>query len=199
MLKNANATGSLKGIPLHEHTPLTHQQFMDDNLLMGKPSVQESRSLNRNLAAFSKASRMTINLQKYEILFLNTPLATQRNVTHIMGFKAAKIPSKYLGAPLIDSALKHSSWKDLLAKLETRLSQWNLCSLNLASLLVLIKSVLQAMPLYLFFLLFWQPPNGSSRPFTRSRDISSGKETSRGITRPWLNGTMFARPKQREA
>ena len=153
MLKNANAMGSLKGLPLHDHTPLTHQQFVDDNLLMGHPSVLEARSLNRILTTFSKASRMIINLQKSEIFFFNTPLATQRNVTHILGFKAAKLPSKYLGTPLTNSALKHSSWKDLLAKLETRLSQWNLRSLNLASRLVLIKSVLQAMPLYLFYVL----------------------------------------------
>ena len=58
---------------------------------------------------------MTINLQKSKIFFFNTPLSTQMNVTHILGFKVAKLPSKYLGAPLTYSALKHSSWKDLLA------------------------------------------------------------------------------------
>ena len=76
---------------------------------------------------------MTINLHKYEVFLFNTPLATQRNVTRILGFKAAKLPSKYLGAPLTNSSLKHSSWKDLLAKLDSRLLLWNLRSLNLAS------------------------------------------------------------------
>ena len=56
MLKKYNVTGSLKGIPLHDHTPLTHQKFVDENLLMGHPSVQEARSLNHILTTFSKAS-----------------------------------------------------------------------------------------------------------------------------------------------
>ena len=39
MLSKAKAIGSLKGLSLHDHTPLSHQQFVDDNLLMGHPSV----------------------------------------------------------------------------------------------------------------------------------------------------------------
>ena len=62
MLSNAKATSSLKGLSLHDHTPLTHQQFVDDNLLMGHPSVQEARSLSDILTTFSKSSGMTINI-----------------------------------------------------------------------------------------------------------------------------------------
>ena len=153
MLTHTMAQRTLKGLSLHEHTPITHQQFVDDNLLVVHPSVQEARSFNTILATFSKASSMTINLEKYEIFFFNTPLSTQRNIFRILGFKAAKLPSKYLGAPLTDSTLKHSPWRELLTKLELRLSQWTLHMLNLAGCLVLIKFVLQAMPLYLFSVL----------------------------------------------
>eukprot|EP00253_Pinus_taeda_P009857 PITA_09857 len=66
---------------------------------------------------------------------------------------SASLPSTYLGAPLIASALKHSSWRILLEKLEARPSSWTHRSLNMASRLVLIKVVLQAMPLYLFSIL----------------------------------------------
>ena len=96
---------------------------------------------------------MTVNQEKYEIFFFNTPIPTQQNIARILGFKIATLPSKYFGAPLIDSALKHSSWRDLLTKLELCLSHWTLHSLNIASHLVLIKSILQAMPLYLFSVL----------------------------------------------
>lgn len=153
MLIHAKDQGTLKGLTLHEHTPITHQQFVDDNLLMGHPLVQDARSINNILSTFSKASGMTINLEKSEIFFFHTPLPTQRNIAKILGFKAANLPSKYLGAPLIDFALKHSSWKQLLTKLELCLSQWTLRTLNLVGRLVLIKFVLQAMPLYLFSVL----------------------------------------------
>lgn len=65
----------------------------------------------------------------------------------------ASLPSNYLGAPLIASALKHSSWSSLLEKLEARLLQWTYRALNMASRIVLIKAVLQSMPLYLFSIL----------------------------------------------
>ena len=96
---------------------------------------------------------MNINLEKFEIVFFNTPLTTRRNISRILGFKATNIPSKYLGVPLTDLALKHSSWKGLLTKLDLCLSQWTLRTINLAGHLVLIKSVLQAMSLYLFSVL----------------------------------------------
>jgi len=51
------------------------------------------------------------------------------------------------------SALKHSSWKILLEKLEARLLLWTHRALNMASRLVLIKVVLHSMPLYLFSIL----------------------------------------------
>ena len=60
------------------------------------------------------------------------------------------LPSKYLGAPLVDSAIKHASWRALLDNMEALLSSWTYRSLNLASRAILIKSILQAMPLYLF-------------------------------------------------
>eukprot|EP00253_Pinus_taeda_P009178 PITA_09178 len=66
---------------------------------------------------------------------------------------SAALPSKYLGDPLLDSAIKHASWRTLLDKLESRLSSWTFRSLNMAGRLILMKSVLQAMPLYLFSIL----------------------------------------------
>ena len=63
------------------------------------------------------------------------------------------MPANYLGSPLIDSALKHSAWQNLLDKIEARLSSWTFHSLNLPSRLTLVKSVLQSMPIYLFSVL----------------------------------------------
>eukprot|EP00253_Pinus_taeda_P012603 PITA_12603 len=85
--------------------------------------------------------------------FRPSRVTTQKNIARILGFSIAALPSKYLGAPLLDSAIKHASWRTLLDKLEARLSSWTFRSLNIASRLILIKSVLQAMPLSLFSIL----------------------------------------------
>lgn len=122
-------------------------------MLFGHPSVQEARALKSILTDFLEASGALINKVKSQIFFFNTSTTTQRKVSHILGFSIATLPSKYLGAPLFSMALKHSSWNSLLENLEARLSLWTHRALNMASRLVLIKAVLQTMPLYLFSIL----------------------------------------------
>eukprot|EP00253_Pinus_taeda_P031749 PITA_31749 len=152
-LKAAISEGYLKGLSLHQTPTTSHQQFVDDNMLFGHSSVQEARSLISILETFSKASGALINKSKSQIFFFNTPPITQRAIVRIIGFSVESLPSKYLGAPLIASALKHSTWTILLEKLETRLFQWTHRALNMASKMVLIKAVLQSMPIYLFSLM----------------------------------------------
>eukprot|EP00253_Pinus_taeda_P026927 PITA_26927 len=152
-IKNAIQTQELKGITLHQAPTVSHQQFVDDNMIFGYPSVQEARALNSLLLLFSKASGTLINSVKSQIFFFNTHPTTQRAIARILGFSIASLPSKYLGAPLFAYARKHSSWTSLLEKLEAKLSLWTHRSLNMASRLILIKAVLQSMPLYLFSIL----------------------------------------------
>eukprot|EP00253_Pinus_taeda_P031183 PITA_31183 len=152
-LKAAISDGHLKGLSFHQAPTTSHQQFFDDNMLFGHSSVQEARSLISILETFSKASSALINKAKSKIFFFNTPPITQRAIARIIGFSVASLPSKYLGAPLIASALKHSSWTNLLEKLEAKLFQWTHRTLNMANRMVLIKAVLQSMPLYLFSLM----------------------------------------------
>eukprot|EP00253_Pinus_taeda_P021283 PITA_21283 len=142
LIKQAVQSLDLRGISVHVTPAITHQQFVDDNMLFGHPSISEART--------------------YKAL-----LAAERIIAPIIGFSQAKLPSHYLGAPLIDSTLKHASWHQLTEKMESRLWPWthrtlNMASrllswthrtLNMASRLVLIKVVLQSMPLYLFSVL----------------------------------------------
>lgn len=133
---------------------LSHLQFVDDNMLIGKSSIQEAKAFNDILTTFGEASGMEINKIKSNIFFFNTPVYTQIRITRILGFQIrSSLPSKLLGAPLIDSALKNSSWTDLLNKLESKLSSRSFRSLNPQGRLTLLKSVLLAMPLYLLFVM----------------------------------------------
>eukprot|EP00253_Pinus_taeda_P035588 PITA_35588 len=98
----------------------------------------------------SKIKGALMNRVKSQLFFFNTPPVTQRAIARILGFTIATFPSKYLGAPLIASALKHAAWTDLLDKLQARLFLWTHRALNMASRVILIKVVLQSIPLYLF-------------------------------------------------
>eukprot|EP00253_Pinus_taeda_P007997 PITA_07997 len=152
-IKSASLTHRLKGLSFNNSPSFSHQKFMDDNMLYGHPSVQEAQLLKDLLSTFSEATGALINRVKSQIFFFNTPVSTQKSIARILGFTIASLPSKYLGAPMIASALKHSSWTDLLDKFEAKLSLWTYRSLNMASRVILIKAILQSLPLYLFSLL----------------------------------------------
>ena len=64
-LTKARRQNQLKGIkPAHQGPTVMHQQFVDDTMLMGTPTVQEARTISQVLKTFSEASGMEINHTK---------------------------------------------------------------------------------------------------------------------------------------
>lgn len=152
-IKSALHSQRLRGLSIHQQPAISHQQFVDDTMLFGYPSAQEASRFKAVLNDFAEAYGTSINPSKSQIFFFNTPQVVKSAITRILGYPIASLPSKYLGAPLTISAISHSSWRSLLDKMDNRLQHWTHRSLNLASRAVLIKAVLQAMPLYLFSIL----------------------------------------------
>lgn len=112
LLNNPLAERKIKGISLHNNPSLSRQQFVDNNLLIGHPSVQESQALKHNFQIFSNTSRTYLKLDKSQFFFFNTPTITQRNISRILGFSISSLPTKYLGASLIELAIKHYTWRE---------------------------------------------------------------------------------------
>ena len=122
-------------------------------MLMVPSSVQKARGIKDSLNTFLEASGLEINKEKSQTYFFNTPKVTKRNILRILEFSEGKIPSKYLGAPLAESTIRKISWKELLDKIKQKLNRWTFRALNFLSRLILLKSVLQGMPLYLVLVL----------------------------------------------
>ena len=117
MLKSRRAVKKIQGSSLTARMdPQTHQQFMDDNMLMGSSSVQEARGIKDSLNISLEASGLEINKEKSQTYFFNTPVITKRNILRILEFSEGILPSKYLGAPLAESNIRQISWKELLDK-----------------------------------------------------------------------------------
>lgn len=150
-LTKARRQNQLKGIkPAHQGPTVTHQQFVDDTMLMGAATMQEARTISQVLKTFSEASGIEINLTKSKKNFFNTSIPVQRNLSRILQIQKASLPTKYLGIPLSEYAYKSANWEALLNKMKARLSNWTYRALNTASRLILVKSVLQTMPAYMF-------------------------------------------------
>jgi hypothetical protein len=93
---------------------------------------------------------MLLNSDKSKLFFFNTPPPVQRHISRLLGIPRSSLPSNYLGVPLTGAAASTISWDSLLLSISNRLRNWTFRPLNLASRLVLLKSVLQALPTYLF-------------------------------------------------
>eukprot|EP00253_Pinus_taeda_P024711 PITA_24711 len=149
-IKHAKVTGKINGLQLIENgQALTHQQFVDDIMLQGVPTVKEATAYKQIMNVFTMATGMGVNLSKSKIFFFNTNIAIQRNISRILGFQRDSLPSKYLGVPLTAKLMLKSIWEPLINKLQDKVSKWTFRSLNLASRLVLTKVVLQAIPIFM--------------------------------------------------
>jgi hypothetical protein len=146
--------GSLKRLHLHNiHPAPSHSQFVDDTLLMNTPTSHEATKLKSILSDFMEASGMLLNLDKSTLYFFNTPFAVQNHISRLLGIPKSSLPSTYLGIPLMGEPTHSISWDNLLLSISHRLSNWTFRPLNIAARLVLLKSVLQALPTYLFIAL----------------------------------------------
>ena len=142
----------MQGLLIHPRADIQmHQQFVDDAMLMGHPFIQKSKKIKLFLDNFGKDSGLEVNELKSHIFFFHTPRVTGSNICPILGFQECSLPSKYLGASLADSKAQKISWYELLDKMRKIISNWTLRPLNFASRLVLVKVVLQAMPVYFFY------------------------------------------------
>ena len=79
----------------------------------------------------------------------------QSQIAAMMNCKAGKFPITYLGIPLRPHKLLLSDWQPLLEKVDRRLFGWTSSCLPRGGRLILVNSVLKALPMYLmsFFLL----------------------------------------------
>ena len=120
----------------------THQQFVDDTMLMGYPSIQEARKIKDYLSNFGKASGLETKSKNSQVFFFHTPRISRRNICCRLGFHDISLPSKYMGIPLGNSIATNGSWLEILDSMNFFLTKWTLRPLNLVCRLVLVKSAL---------------------------------------------------------
>lgn len=92
---------------------------------------------------------LNINCNKSAIYFSKWASPSFRHsVCSKLGFQQAQFPFKYLGALVSDRRVKVKDQQYIIARVITKLSGWRADSLSQAGRVVLIKSVLQAIPVH---------------------------------------------------
>eukprot|EP00253_Pinus_taeda_P030933 PITA_30933 len=147
----AKEEGKIKGLKLTLNgDALTHQQFVDDTMLQGTPTVKEAKSFKQILNEFAMDAGTEVSLTKSKIFFFNIDIAIQRKLTRILGFQREHLPAKYVVIPLIDIPLNKEIWELVTNKLQDKVQKWTSRSLNLLGWLVLTIVFLQTIPIFMF-------------------------------------------------
>eukprot|EP00253_Pinus_taeda_P017089 PITA_17089 len=148
-IKKERAANKIKGLKLWgNELPLTHQQFVDDIMLFGEPTVKEVRQLKKILDLFTEASGLEINRDKSCVFIFNAMEQIKTHLIRLLGFRRGEFPTKYLGNMLDFTSKRLKNWQGILDKMRNRVANWAFRNLNMAGRIVLVKSVLQAIPIY---------------------------------------------------
>ncbi|XP_057730273.1 uncharacterized protein LOC130945580 [Arachis stenosperma] len=130
------------------HIELSHLQFTDDTVLFCPPEEDTIKNYRRLLRCFQLMSGLSINFDKSSLIPVNCDEQWLQRMCGVLGCKQANLPVKYLGILLGANPRLVKTWKPVIDKVEEKLSLWKAKILNKAGKLVLIKSVLNSLPVY---------------------------------------------------
>ncbi|KAL0355318.1 UNVERIFIED_CONTAM: hypothetical protein Sradi_3978700 [Sesamum radiatum] len=101
------------------------------------------------LRAFEEASGLIVNLEKSLVAFSrNTSYEIQANLANILGVRVVAKQEKYLGLPAFVRCSEREVFQAIRGKVWKRLQSWKCINLSQAGKLVLLKSIVQAMPTF---------------------------------------------------
>lgn len=179
MLIKAARRGLVQGLlpGLHEGGIIS-LQYADDTLLFLKNDFQQARHFKWLLACFENLSGMKINYNKSDLLTLGIDEEENKKYAMLFCCNIGSFPIKYLGVPLHFTKLKREDIQPVVVKLIKRVAGWRGKLLSIAGKLVLLKSCLATIPIYLLSVIKfpkWAIESINSQMANFIRNDSEGK------------------------
>jgi hypothetical protein len=124
-------------------------QYADDTILFSDADEEHLRNLKGALVLFEQISGMRINFHKSKLIPLNLDVEETHRIVHIFGCPMGNFPIKYLGVPLHYENLRREDIQPLVDKILKRIAEWRGKLLSYAARIVLVRSCLSSIPIYL--------------------------------------------------
>ncbi|KAK0608384.1 hypothetical protein LWI29_029944 [Acer saccharum] len=128
---------------------ITHLFFADDSLLFTRASKEECINVRRLLDSYSQASGQCINFNKSAVCFSKQISQAGRGVlANVLGMSIVGCHSKYLGLSCVIGRNKIASFDVIKDRVWKKLQSWSSRFFSGGGKEVLIKAVIQAIPVY---------------------------------------------------
>ncbi|GJZ67605.1 RNA-directed DNA polymerase, eukaryota, reverse transcriptase zinc-binding domain protein, partial [Tanacetum coccineum] len=127
---------------------LSHLFYADDAIFIGRWSSANIVSLVRLLQCFHLTSGMKVNFHKTTLVGVQVPIEEVEYMASYIGCKVSKSLGSYLGVKVGVNMSRIDSWKEVIDKVNNKLSKWKVKTLSVGGRLTLLKSVLGVIPTY---------------------------------------------------
>jgi hypothetical protein len=150
LLKKSQSEGTLTGIKVSRLTKILHLLFVDDVIIMTNSKLSEWLEIRKILNLFCRASGLSINSQKSTFHHFGIQPDSLAELKELFRYEFKDLTRgfKYLGVFLKLDNYKAADWTWLIEKIERRISHWCNRLLSLGGRYILIKSVLESIPIY---------------------------------------------------
>ncbi|KAL0449246.1 UNVERIFIED_CONTAM: hypothetical protein Slati_1481000 [Sesamum latifolium] len=139
-----------EGVAISRTAPrVSHLLFTDDTLIFCHATLVELEHVNRMLDQFERASGLKMNLQKSAIVFShNVEPNNREELAAVLGVHVVDKHAKYLALPTSIGKSKREIGDSIKNRIWGKLNNWAAKKLSQAGRAVLIKTVVQAIPVY---------------------------------------------------
>ncbi|XP_038977290.1 uncharacterized protein LOC120107861 [Phoenix dactylifera] len=136
--------------PVPDASPISHLLFADDCLLLVRATRQAAGIIWTILRDYCSMSGQRVNLSKSAICFSpKTKPDVKTAILEILGVGEQEGTLRYLGVPISGQRLRSSDCTSLEISIRHRLEGWQIHSLSMMGRIILVRSVLSSIPIYL--------------------------------------------------
>ncbi|PKU71971.1 Putative ribonuclease H protein [Dendrobium catenatum] len=130
---------------------ITYLSFADDFIVFSNGSVKNIKVLVQFLLNFQNISGLAINKDKSSF-FVSKGVNQGRinTIKCICDFNCICLPIKYLGTPIFRRRKRDQIFEEIITIFQKKIANWNSNFLSFGGRLVLIKSILNSIHIYIF-------------------------------------------------
>jgi hypothetical protein len=195
LVRSAEARGLYHGVKVgNSDLSISHLQYADDTLFLGEASMANLWSLKTILRCFELASGLKVNFAKSYVMGVNVGAGFLGLAERFLHCRVGSVPFTYLGLPVGANPRLERTWQPLLQLLESRLGSWGNRYVSLGGRVVLLNSVLNAIPI--FYLSVMKMPTKVWKHIVRLQREFLWGGTKRSGSIPWVAWSVVCKPKR---